>query len=757
MATHRNKSCMFTLAAILAVASIALADDVAEKSHWAFQKITRPAIPAVRNSTWIQTGVDAFVLRKLENENIAPSPQADRQTLIRRLSLDLIGLPPTPAETAAFLADQQEGAVPRLVDRLLGSPRFGEKWARWWLDLARYADSDGYLTDQLRPTAWRYRQWVVDALNADAGFDQFTIEQIAGDLLPDATVDQKIATAFQRNTLSNREGGADPKEFRVKQVIDRTGSLGTVWMGLTVECAQCHDHKYDPISQKEFYRLYAFFDNADEINTTAPLDDEWERHQAARPAYDQQRKELLAPIAEPLAALQAEWERKLLHADAHPGEDYRWDRAWEVLGLIWGGGQGEGQLEGQVIVKTPLTDRPAEDQERLRDYFLTRGELVDGEKWKELKLAEVKTKLDELAQTLPPLSRAPAMRRARQIRAAYVHLRGDFRSRGEPVTPGTPTVLGPGLGQAGPARLTLARWLVTPDHPLTARVAVNRLWQQLFGRGLVATAEDFGSQGSPPSHPELLDWLAAEFMRQHWSIKAILKTMATSATYQQSSAVRPELKARDSENVLLARHSRVRLSGELIRDSALAVGGLLDDRIGGPSVRPPQPDSVSMEGFENKWIPSEGADRYRRGLYTFLQRTSPFAQFVTFDLPDVNQPCARRERSNTPLQALNLLNDPVFFEAAQGLACRLLTEGPAETGRRISFGFQLGLGRVPTAVESERLATYFNQQVEIYRGEPAAAKEAAGGGIAGVEDPVAAAWVALASVWLNLDEFITKE
>lgn len=703
---------------------------------------------------WPRNSLDRFVLGRLEREKMQPSPEAGRRTLLRRLSLDLIGLPPSLNEIDDFLNDEAPGAYEMVVDRLLASPHFGEKWARWWMDLAHYGDSDGYLTDQVRPVAWRWRQWVIDAFNRGVRFDQFTIEQIAGDLLPEATVEQRIATGFFRNTLSNREGGADLEEFRNLQVVDRTGTFGITWLGLTLSCAECHDHKYDPVSQREYYRLYAFFNNADEVNIDAPLPGEWEAFEAAKRFYDEKRKAVLLPIVAEVEALQKKWEAKLLETEAHPARDHRWDRALELLGLVWGGNLGEGQLEGLNIVHTPWEERTASQRDRLQDYFLRSGSLIDGEKFTKLKIGELVEHLDKLAKDLPPVSRAPTMVRHHVLRQTHVHVRGDLRDKGEAVEPGTPAVLHPSR-RAGD-RMTLARWVVSPNNPLTARVTVNRFWQELFGLGLVATSDDFGTRGEKPSHPHLLDFLAAEFVRQDWNMKAVLKLIVTSATYRQGSTATPEMLAKDPENILLARHSRQRLSAELVRDNTLAASGLLHRKVGGPSVHPPQPASVTAEGFENKWPTSTGPDRYRRGLYTIIQRTSPFAQFATFDLPNNNTTCTRRERSNTPLQALNLLNDPVFFEAAQALAARVLrAEGRASSP--LDDAYLRSLARLPRSPERRRFEQYLATQVALLKDDPESARAIAGEPVAGVNIIEQAAWTGAASIILNLDEFITKE
>ncbi len=722
-------------------------------THWSLVPPRRVEPPVVAS---VDHPIDRFIRDRLARDTIAPSPEADRATLIRRLSLDLIGMPSSPLEADAFVHDGRSDAYERVVDRLLISEHFGERWARWWLDLAHYADSDGYLQDFLRPMAWRYRQWVVDAFNRDMPFDQFTIEQLAGDLLPEASASQKIATGFLRNTLSNREGGADLEEYRVRQVIDRTSMLGTTWMALTVGCAECHDHKFDAISQHEFYQLYAFFNNADEVNLTAPLPGErapWER---ARPEHDRKRAEILAPAVASLAEMQADWERRLLDAETNNEATFAWQRSLEVLGLTWGQGQGEGQLEGVHIIKTPLAQRTLDQRDRLLDYFLAHAPEEYSARLQAIHASEIRTRLDALQRELPVISRAPAVVQTTQPRPTHLHIRGDFRRQGDVLKAGTPAALPAFAAGNTEDRLGLARWLVSPQHPLTARVTVNRLWQELFGRGIVATSENFGVRGDPPSHAELLDWLAVEFQQRQWSIKDMLRVMVTSRTYRQSSQARPELAVRDPNNALLARQARLRLSAETVRDSALAVSGLLSRTLGGPSVRPPQPESVSKEGYDNKWVPSTGADRYRRGIYTFIQRTSPFGQFVTFDLPDTSRSCARRERSNTPLQALTLLNDPVFVEAAQALASRVLREARGTSEQRLDLTFRLTLSRIPKSDESRRLLVYFSEQRAAFATDANAARTLTAD--AGEANPAEhAAWTALCSVLLNLDEFVNRE
>lgn len=721
------------------------------EQHWAFVPPQREAPPVLAG---VSQPIDQFIQARLAAEGVPPAPAADRATLIRRVTLDLTGLPPTLLEVDAFVNDSRPDAYERVVQRLLASEHFGERWARWWLDLAHYGDSDGYLQDFLRPVAWRYRQWVVDAFNRDLPFDQFTIQQLAGDLLPNATPSEIMGTGFLRNTLSNREGGADLEEYRVNQVLDRTMTLGTTWLGLTTGCAQCHDHKFDPISQREYYQLYAFFNNADEANLDAPLPGELESWETAKKEYDRQRAELLAPVAEPFAKLLAEWEQKILYTETHPGEDFAWDRTLELLGLQWGQNLGEGQLEGLNIIKIPLAERTPRQQERLIDYFLHAVPTEYSARFNELKLNEIVPKIDSLAKNLPTLTRAPGMMKSTARRHNHIFVRGEYLRPGEEVSPGTPAALPPLESQGEPTRLELADWLVSPEHPLTSRVAVNRLWQELFGRGIVATSENFGVRGDRPAHPELLDWLALEFQREGWRVKSILRTIVLSETYKQSSAARPELAERDPLNRLVARQARLRLSGEALRDCSLSASGLLNPVVGGPSVKPPQPASVSKEGYANVWVASTGADRYRRGIYTFIQRTSPFAQFVTFDMPDASRSCTRRERSNTPIQALNLLNDPVFFEAAQALAARVQREaGGKDDAQRLDYAFQLVVLRPPTPHESARLLDYLRVQRELFEQDATAAKDVLRDTPPGTD----AGWVTLASVLLNLDEFLHRE
>lgn len=720
---------MFVRTTRLAIAVLLLTSNAVrgEEPHWAYQPIVRPSLPKVADAGTSVNPIDRFAAAHQLAE------EASRVTLLRRVSLDLIGLPPTPEEVSEFVNDQRPGAYERLVERLLASPHYGEHWARPWLDLCHYADSDGYLTDQLRPVAWRYRAWLVDALNDNLPFDQFTIQQLAGDLLPNATIEQKLATGFLRQTLSNREGGADPEEFRVKQIIDRTAMVGEIWMGLTVGCAQCHDHKYDDISQREFYEMYAFLNAADEINIDAPLPKEREPYEAALPEYHRQRQALLAPLAEEVEELQRRWEKKLLWARDNPGQDWYWDRQWELVGLVWGGGLGEGQLEGWQIVMLDPKKRTQLQRDRLLDYFLPKADTIDRVKASELKLGDLNGKLRKLTSALPKVTRAPTMMETQNPRTTFVHLAGDFRDRGEDVSPGTFNVLPPLAGERRD-RLALARWLVSPEHPLTARVAINRVWQQFFGRGLVETSGDFGVRGTPPTNPHLLDWLASEFIRSGWDMKQMHRLIVNSATYRQS------------------RKTSVRLSAEQIRDSVLRASGLWDPRIGGPSVKPPQPDSVSEQGYGNTWNVSAGGDRYRRGLYTWVQRTSPFAMHITFDAPNPNHICTRRDRSNTPLQALTLLNDPVFFEGAAALAKRVHREVDGDDHQRIMHAFRLCLARDPKPNELNVLQGLLQK----LKDDPQLTSQVPAVEDAELGTDTDLAWATLCSVLFNTHEFVTR-
>jgi len=928
--------------------------------HWAYVPPKRPAIPQVSNPAWVRNPIDAFILARLDHEGLKPSPEADRATLIRRVTFDLTGLPPTPAEVDAFLADKSPDAYEKVVDRLLRSPRYGERMAMHWLDLARYADTHGYHIDSHREM-WRWRDWVIDAFNQNMPYDQFTIEQLAGDLLPNPTLSQRIATGFNRNHMINFEGGAIPEEYQNEYVVDRVETTATTWLGLTMGCARCHDHKYDPISQKEFYRFYAFFNTVNEKGLDGRRGNAEPILQLPSPAQAARLKSLSDDIAahektlaeEVIAPLQARWEPERLASlpetprdalDAwyeldgnlsdisghfrrgktikgevtygpgmignsadfdgqtqvdfgpfdigsrkpfsialwiRPGgarrnpvltklapdgrgielylDDYvlsdiqqrsprlfvriggAKDDAIEVgarerlIAVDWyqvavnydGSGKASGvqifvngrrsqidvlrdSLAGAVANDAPLeignpafgprfrgrlddlriysrTLTPAEiavlwsddplratlatlppsrtrqQKEWLRDYFLSYEAPPPYRRaWSELKW--LKTEKDALNSVIPTTMVMAEMEKPRET---VVLGRGDYRNRGEKVTPGVPAILPPLPKDAPLNRLTLARWLVSPTHPLTARVAVNRFWQMYFGAGIVKTAQDFGAQGDPPSHPELLDWLATEFIRTGWDVRAMQRLIVTSATYRQSSRATPQLIEKDPENRLLARGPRFRLPAEMIRDNALAAAGLLKERIGGPSVFPYQPAGLWEEtsfgdGFSAQtYTPSHGDDLYRRTMYTFWKRTSPPPSLIAFDAPDREKCTARRSVTNTPLQALVLMNDPTYVEAARALAQRMLEEAPHNDARRIEWGFRLAAGRRPSAREVRLLRDLEIKELAEYKASPERARQLLSVGESKPDPRLKpselAAWTTVASAILNLDETITKE
>jgi hypothetical protein len=1050
----------------LGMAEIALlkrwiAEGASYAEHWAFVPPADRPLPAVNNRSWPRSGIDFWILDRLEREGLKPSPEADREGLLRRVSLDLRGLPPTPGEMDALARDPAADAYEKAVDRFLADGSYGERWARIWLDLARYADSAGYGSDPLRPTIWRYRDWVINAFNANLPYDQFTIEQIAGDLLPQPSRPQRMATAFHRNTMTNTEGGTDDEEFRVAAVKDRVDTTGQVWMGLTFGCAKCHSHKYDPITQEEYYRLYAFY------NQTADADrpDESPVIPAPPPALEEKIHRIDGQLATlrkqldtttpALADAQAKWETTLgtppewvvlepasarseggaaleslpdaslrasgpnpnqdtytvvartspaeiraIRLEALPdpslpdqgtgrgtagrfvlsrfGAEVASDVADEkapvgrfvrvelpgkakILSLaevevyseganIALGGAAEqsstdyagaaaraidGKTDGRYFLASSTTHTQAQDNpwwevrlaepaaiERIAVWNRTdkgvedrlarfRVQVLDDDRkvvWqtnvaeppkpqrelltagpRALAFARVRADFAEpafdIAGTIDPKagpaksgwgvlprqkerheavfvlgqplavpspahltfrlehrSKAPganlgrfrlavtsdpaaarwadvppsvlailatpeAERTAEQRTALGNHYRsiapelkplrdqiaalersrpaipnlpvmdelpadkrrethlmhkGNYLDPGPRVEPGVLAAFHPLIEGAPRDRLGLARWLVDPRNPLTARVAVNRFWAQLFGVGLVETEEDFGTQGEPPSHPELLDWLAREYVRSGWDTKALLRLIVTSATYRQSSKVRPELQARDPRNRLLARAPRYRLEAEMVRDQALALSGLLSHELGGPSVYPPQPDGLWQAAFNGQrtWATSTGDDRYRRALYTFWRRTTPYPSMSTFDAPSRELCTVRRVRTNTPLQAFVTLNDPVYVEAAQALARRIVRDGGGSVDERVRFALKLCLSRTPDAGQVEVLSALFTREHDHYRQDAEAARalatEPLGALPAGMDPAELAAWTAVANVLLNLDGVLTK-
>jgi mono/diheme cytochrome c family protein len=972
--------------------------------HWSFVPPKRPAPPEVKEKSWPRNAIDNFVLARLESEGLKPSPVADKGILLRRVTFDLTGLPPTQAELDSFLADRSADAYEKRVDQLLASPHYGERMAMQWLDVARYADTHGYHIDSLRQM-WHWRDWLINAYNQNMPYDQFTVQQLAGDLLPDATVDQKIATGFNRNHMINFEGGAIPDEYQTEYVVDRVSTTATAWLGLTLGCARCHDHKYDPIKQKEFYRFYAFFNTIPEKGLDGMTGNAAPVLELPSPEQEREREQLNSKIAETLKALpekeilaqQADWEKtrlasmpatsksgllahwefdnhpadtsgnyhhgrvvrgQLSYADGRVGQaadfsgetqvdfgnigafdraspfsaafwflmsgasgvtifqkiDPQTHRGYEValddttrvaeltrgahlivrlihrtpdnaievrtkerlvLGYFGGkwhhvalnydgsgkaagirlyvdgkpvalevlrdhltgsfqtaasfsignkniGAPYKGQLDDlrlynraltrtevdnlavrlparallaevagnppkQVAVLRPEKPKPeatededeakakklskeeqeakaeAERHSELSEYFLT----YDAPKRYRLLYAELKelrARQEKLEKSIPT---AMVMQEAKKPRETFVLGRGDYRNRGEKVGPGVPSCLPPLAKDLPRNRLGLAKWLIDPANPLTARVAVNRYWQEYFGSGLVKTAEDFGTQGEPPSHPELLDWLATEFVHSGWNVKAMQRLIVTSATYRQSSRATPELLEKDPENRLLARGPRFRLPAELVRDNALAIGGLLNPEIGGPSAYPYQPkgiweelaygDVFSAQTYEQQ----HGKNLYRRSMYTVWKRTAPPPALTIFDAPDREKCTARRTRTNTPLQALVLMNDPTYVEAARSLAQRILSAPESSPEARLRSAFRLATARDPQPKEVAVLMATLQEELADYnRDKPDSTKLLAVGESKykpKLEAGELAAWTTVASMILNLDETITKE
>jgi Protein of unknown function (DUF1553)/Protein of unknown function (DUF1549)/Planctomycete cytochrome C len=881
------------------------------QAHWAFVPPKQAVPPLVHDAQWPRNPIDRFILARLESAGLKPAPEADRYTLVRRVSLDLTGLPPTPEQADAFVNDPSPDAYERLVDRLLASPHYGERWARHWLDLARYADTNGYEKDRVR-SIWPYRDWVIAAINAGMPFDQFTVKQLAGDMLTGATDFDRIATGFHRNTMLNEEGGIDPLEFRFYAMVDRVGTTGVVWLGLTVRCAQCHTHKFDPIPHRDYYRMMGMLNNADETEVDVP-----DLHLLAR------RSRLEARIAAAEAALPdsyppggtegrakfatkfTEWDRTesarairwtrlhpasvkatLPHLHVLPddsvlvsGDESKSDRYFVTFDNVpsditalrlealpdaslpkhgpgrifyegpfgdfqlseftatvdgapvhfkaaaqsfasnpggaaaaidgspltsWNVNGGQGKSHAAVFIPdkplrnvknlsvamlfeyyyaaglghfrisaatTPVVaDRqvlppqiddlliiPAKSRNAAQKVALTRyfASIVP-----ELEAAREKIHSLRHAEPMLPTSLVMSERPADNPRPTFLHKRGEFLQPTERVEPGLLTLFAAGSTNGPHDRLSFARWLVSSQNPLVGRVTMNRQWQSFFGRGIVRTTEDFGYQGTPPTHPELLDWLAVEFLKQNWSMKAMHRLIVTSTTYRQASQVTAEALTKDPENKLLSHAPRVRLEAELVRDAELKAAGLLTEKIGGPSVFPPQPASVTTEGAYGglSWNDSTGLDRYRRGLYTFTKRTAPFAMLSTFDAPSGEECVARREVSNTPLQALTLLNDAMFVEFARGLARDVVsrTKGtPEEIARTL---FRRCLTRQPSAEELAALVAFQHKACERFERDPKAAQA-----LLKTDDQppheraVLAAWTAVARGLLNLDETITKE
>lgn len=625
-----------------------IAEGAEYQKHWAFEPPRKSSPPEIAG---VDHPIDRFIQARLSEDGLAPSPLASRETLIRRVSLDLIGLPPTIAEIDDFLAAAErdaEAAYRDLVDRLLDSPHYGERWGRWWLDQARYADSNGYSIDAPRQI-WAYRDWVINAFNTDLPFDEFTLLQLAGDLLPNADQSQRIATGFHRNTQINQEGGIDPEQFRIDSVFDRVATTGTVWLGLTLGCAQCHDHKFDPITQREYYQVFAFLNNQDEPSL---------------PVY--------GPDVDPAALRMqlAAAEQELTH---YFNEQAAATQAW-IDGL-----------SEEDKKKLPANVKAAIEAEKdKRNFAQRRAIFAASPQAGEAEFQRLNGIYADLDRRLNAVPTTLVLQERSQPRKTTIFIKGDFTRPAEDVTSGTPALLHPFENATGQAnRIDLARWLTNRQNPLTARVIVNRVWQQYFGRGLVETENDFGAQGMPPSHPELLDHLAIEFMDRGWRFKELHRLIVSSHTYRQSSVERDDLREHDPHNILLGRQRRLRLEAEIVRDVALTASGLLSRKIGGPPVFPPIPDGVMSQGqVKHAWNVSTGEDRYRRGCYTFLFRATPPPAMNVFDGPDGYSACTRRIRSNTPLQALTLLNDATSVEFAGALEQIIKTEGIATSFRR---------------------------------------------------------------------------
>jgi len=665
--------------------------------HWAFIAPVKAPLP--QNGT--THPIDAFIRARLAKANLEPSPPAAPATLVRRLHLDLTGLPPTPAEVATFLKNPAS-SIQGLVTKLLASKHYGERWGRWWLDQARYGDSNGYSIDAPR-SMWPYRDYVVNALNQDKPFDQFTLEQLAGDMMPKPTREQLIATGFHRNTQINQEGGIDKEQFRIESIFDRVATTGTVWLGLTIGCAQCHDHKFDPISQREYYQLFAFLNNQDE--PTMPVPDPGQDLDKLKAEHAQVLKQIDAHIKTRLDVLQ-EWEKTL-------GE-----KSKKLL-----------DAEALKSLAKPAAKRGAADQRLLFKAMTGTSDSVFNP------LYDRHLELDNIFKNG---TTTLVMKELPQPRKTTLFIKGDFTRPSDEIMPGVLAVLPPLPAGAKADRLALAHWIIDPKNPLTARVIVNRVWQQYFGRGLVETENDFGTMGRLPSHPELLDWLAVDFIEHHWSLKHLHQLIVTSATYQQSSVVRPATAAVDANNYLLWRQNRLRLDAEVVRDVCLATSGLLSPKMGGAPVYPPIPEGVmSLGQVKRAWPLSKGSDRYRRGIYTFIFRATPPPALSVFDAPDGFSTCTRRIRSNTPLQALTLLNDSAYVEFAQALAARLMKEAKTDDAR-ISHAYQLCVSRPPLDRERGALMRLLAAERKSNATE-------------------AQAWQAVARVMLNLDETITRE
>ncbi len=721
------------------------------QQHWSYEPPVKVEIPAGANA------VDVLVQRALAEQGLEPSPPADRRTLIRRLSFDLLGLPPTPEEVEAFVADDSPGAYERLVERTLQNPHYGERMAIGWLDVVRYADTIGYHSDTPR-NVWPYRDWVIKSFNDNKPFDRFTIEQIAGDLLPDADTQTRVGSAFNRLLLTTEEGGAQPKDYEARMLTDRVRAIGTVWLGQTTGCAQCHDHKFDPISMRDFYSLGAFFADIQEPilgrreDGMPVMTAEQEAELASLDAQLAQARQALDAVASQLAAAQQQWEADIVNyritlpeLAENPEQkvaDAEKKRAQSVAAAL----------------KKSDAERSPQQREAVRSYFNSVTHLYRAER--DAVVAAEKAR-NEYFEALPKCLVSISTSNKRVVR---ILPRGDWMNEsGEVVQPALPHYLPqPDGGGRELTRLDLAQWLVARDNPLTARTAMNRLWKQFFGTGLSRVLDDLGAQGEPPLNQPLLDWLACEFMDSGWDLKHMVRLMVTSETYQQSSVASPQLLAADPDNRYYARQSAFRLDAELVRDYALSVSGLLVPTIGGPSVKPYQPDGYweNLNFPVRQYQPDSGESQYRRGLYTWWQRSFLHPSLLAFDAPSREECTAERNRSNIPQQALVLLNDPSYVEAARVFAARILSQCQEPTDKRLEWAWQQALQRAPAEEELKLMQELLAQHLAIYDQDSAAAAALLGVGFAPAASEVdpaeLAAWTHVARVLLNLHESITR-
>ena len=726
-------------------------DEGAEyQKHWAYEQPVKVAVPAGTN------GVDHLVRKRLAEIGLKPSAEADRRTLIRRLSFDLLGLPPTPEEVAAFVADTRPDAYVFLVDRLLASPHYGEKMAIGWLDAVRFADTIGYHSDTPR-NVWPYRDWVIRSFNDNQPFDQFTIHQVAGDLVPDASQETRVGSAFNRLLLTTEEGGAQPKDYEARMLTDRVRAIGAAWLGQTTGCAQCHDHKFDPFTTRDFYALGAFFADIEEPIIGHPEDgmivgtpEEHKRLAELDAALAEAKKRFEAIVLQ-LDAAQQQWESDIVAYSVTLSELLPDSQATDA----------EKNTAKQVaasLAKEPAK-RDGNDKNRLRDYFRAKATKLFQAERDGLAKAEKERKefYDRLAKCLVSVH-------ADTPRTVRILPRGNWMDEtGEVMKPALPSYLPrPAIEGREPTRLDLAQWLVSRDNPLTARVVMNRLWRQFFGTGLSKVLDDLGAQGEPPANPELLDWLACEFMDSHWNIKHMVRTIVTSATYRQTSIATPELAAADPYNRELARQSAFRVDAECVRDAALSVSGLLVRAIGGPSVKPYQPDGYWENlNFPVRTYPNDTGDKqYRRGLYTWWQRSFLHPSMLAFDAPSREECCAERNRSNIPQQALVLLNDPSYVEAARTMAARIVKECNGSHEERVAWAWRQVLQRLPRVEEMETVMPLLREHLAHYQASPGAADELHKTGLAavppGIDKVELAAWTHVARVLLNLHETITR-